>query len=191
MSTKKIYLDTCCFVELALDGNSKKLHDGGKYIWHLKTALRAGRDKKLIVVTSLFAVAECVHADGDISEETQRLFRSVLTSGSGGVTPWQADIFVFERARDLRWKHGINLRPSDSVHVASAIDSQCDEFWTWDGVGGSPRSILKAKRAIEVLGVSVVVPSESKHIPPEYKQGTLLPPVDQASKTPNPRTPRR
>jgi hypothetical protein len=173
MSTKKIYLDACCFVELALDAKSKKLHDGGKFIWHLKTALRAGRDKKLTVITSLFTVAECTSAHGDVDEETQRLFRGILTSGSGGITPWQTDIFVYERARDLRWKYGINLRPADSIHVASAIDSQCDEFWTWDGVGDSPKSILKARQAIAALGVSVVIPSDSQHIPPEYRQGLL------------------
>lgn len=184
MSTKKIYLDTCCFVELALGPKSKRLHDGGKYLWELGTALRAGRDKRLIVVTSLFTVAECVHADGDVSEETQSVFRSILTSGAGGVTLWQTDIFVFENARDLKWKHNIKLRPADSIHVASAIDAQCDEFWTWD------EKILKAKQAIGNLGVSVVVPSDSKHIPQDYKQAQFLL-VEQASGTATPATPRR
>ncbi|HMN42934.1 MAG TPA: PIN domain-containing protein [Povalibacter sp.] len=187
MSTKKIYLDACCFIELALDANGKQVHDGGKFLWHLKTALRAGRDKRLTVVTSLFSIVECTSADGDISEETQRIFRSILTSGSGGVTPWQTDIFVLERARDLRWKYEMNLRPADALHVASAIDAQCDEFWTWDGVGKSAKSILNAKAAIARQGVAVVVPSDTQCIPSEYRQGLL--PIDQKPEAESPATP--
>jgi hypothetical protein len=174
MTTKRIYLDSCCFIELALDATNGKLAEGGKFVWYLRTLLRAARDKQVTVLTSMFTLAECVSAKGAIDERVQQLFRSLLGSGSSGVTPWQMDIFVLDRARDLRWKHGVNLRPADSVHVATALESRCDEFLTWDGANTQARrSIMKAATPLAAFALTVCVPSDTKCIPDEYRQQQL------------------
>jgi hypothetical protein len=173
MSGKSVYLDACCFIELALDQNGGKLAAGGKYVEPIKSLLRAARDKKIVVVTSQISIAECTHADGNIDADTQRIFRALLTSGTSGVLPWQADVFVLERARDLRWKHSINLSALDGIHVATAIESSCDELITWDGESSKRKSILKAAASIDRLGCRIVLPTSTTSIPDEYKQQTL------------------
>lgn len=168
-------MDSLCFVELAIAAQgSVKLHDNGKYIWPLETLLRAARDGHIQVYTSILSVAECVHADGSHDEEVQRLFRAMLTSGRSGVIPWQADIFVLERARDLRWKDGINLKPIDSIHVSTALEAKCHEFLTWDGKGTRKRqTIMRAKPKLSKLGLHVLLPDETRSIPSEYRQQRL------------------
>jgi hypothetical protein len=174
MSTRRIYLDACCFIELVLDASGGKLAAGGKYVWYLRTLLRAAREKQVVVVTSLFTAAECLHADGKVDDKVQHLFRGFLTSGTSGVTPWQMDIFAIERARELRWKHDINLKPADAIHVATAIEARCDEFLTWDGLNPTKRqTILKAGPTLAKLGLNVCVPSDTQSIPDAYRQQQL------------------
>lgn len=176
MTRRAVYLDSLCFVELAIASKgSAKLSEGGKFVWPLQTLLRAGRDGQILVYTSIFTIAECVHADGSQDEEVQRLFRGLLTSGRGGVTPWQTDVFVLERARDLRWKHNINLKPIDSVHVATALEAKCDEFITWDGLRTRKRqSIMKATTGLAKLGLHVLTPDNTRSIPDDYRQHDLV-----------------
>ena len=97
----------------------------------------------------------------------------MLTSGTSGVIPWQQDIFVSERARDLRWVQNINLKSNDAIHVASALEAKCDEFITWDGIGNKRKSIMKAAPKIAQLGLEVLTPDNTKSIPEEYRQHTM------------------
>src|SRR5690606_20789210 len=101
-------------------------------------------------------------------ENIQRLFRAMLTSGRGGVIPYQADYFVMERARDLRWKHSITLKPADSIHVATALEAGCDEFITWDGVN-KRASPVKAAPLLAKFGLSVITPDKVS-IPDDYRK---------------------
>jgi hypothetical protein len=173
MSNKKIYFDACCFIELVLDAQGGCLAQGGKYVWPLHALLRAARDGHISVITSAFSIAECLSANSCADETVQHLFRGYLTSGASGVTPWQVDPFVLERARDLAWKHSVSLKPADSVHVATALEAGCDEFLTWDGLGGKRRSILKSAPEIHRLGLSVRAPSDTTCIPEAYRQQTF------------------
>jgi hypothetical protein len=173
MTTRKVYFDACCFIELVLDANGNGLAEGGKYVWPLRTLLRASRDGRVTVVTSAFSIAECLSANGHADERVQHLFRGFLTSGTSGVLPWQVDPFVLERARDLHWKHGIKLNPADSVHVATALEAACDELLTWDGLGGKRRSIMKAAQDLGRMGLTVYAPSDTKCIPDDYRQQPL------------------
>lgn len=172
MVARAIYLDSCCFIELAKAEKSATLAFGGAYLWPIRTLLRAGRDGHIKVYTSLVTLAECYHADGCKDEEVQRLFRAVLSSGRNGITPFQADFFVMERARDLQWKYGINMKPLDLIHVATAIEAQCTEFVTWDGIN-KPRSPIANTAKIEAFGLHVVTPDRTNSIPDVYKQQDL------------------
>ena len=166
----RVYFDSCCFIELAKGKFGKALLDGGKHIWYLETLLRASRAGKIQVVTSTLTVVECVGAGDDTSADVQHLFMGLLTSGKGGVFLLDPDLWVVERARDLRWKDGLNFKCPDSVHVATALENGCDELLTMDGVGASAKSILKRASELQALGLRAVVPSETLLIPDEFKQ---------------------
>lgn len=171
---ERVYLDACCFIELGKGKFGKGLLDGGKHLWYLEALLRASKAGKVQVFTSLISVSECISVGDDpVSADVQQLFAGLLTSGKGGVRLVQPDLWVVERARDLRWKHGINLRSPDNVHVASAIEAGCAEMLTLDGLNGKAKSILGAAQILHPLGLRVLVPSATLLIPDEFKQETL------------------
>lgn len=172
----RVYFDACCFIELAKGLRGQALHDGGVHIWPLQALLRASKAGLIEVCTCAISVAECVAAEADIGPEVQRLFTGLLTSGKGGVLLLQDDIWTVERARDLRWKNGVNLRSPDSIHVAAALQSGCKELITLDGNSNPPkrRSILKATSAFAPFGLRVVIPKDTSLIPDEMRQAGLL-----------------
>lgn len=169
----RVYFDSCCFIELAKGKFGKSLLDGGKHIWYLETLLRASRVGKIQVCTSILTVVECVSAEGDISPDVQHLFMGLLTSGKGGVLLLQSDLWVVEKARDLRWKEMLNFKCPDSVHVASAIENGCAELLTMDGTGSSAKSILKAAPALSKLGLRVCAPTDTLSISDEMRQQSI------------------
>ena len=171
---RRVYFDSCCFIELAKGQFGKMTIDNGKHIWYLETLIRSSKMGKLQVCTSMLAVAECVSADGDLSPAVRQMFVGLLTSGKGGVLLLQDDLWVIERARDLRWKEGLNFKCPDSVHIASAIENKCDEFLTMDGTGASAKSILKASKELQRLGLRVCTPADTTSIPDDMRQNELL-----------------
>jgi predicted nucleic acid-binding protein len=167
----KIYIDTTCFVDLAKGHIGARTEDGReKDIWHTKKLLEASRNGDVEIYTSTLTIAECQHVgDGSkIPDEVKRLFRSILTSGKV-VILIQPEIFVAERARDLRWNDGINLRGADALHVASALEVNCAEFLTND----FEDSDREAKSKIETLGLRVIRPHETSMLPAKYRQEKL------------------
>lgn len=138
--------------------------------------LKAAKAGDLLLKTGSFTVAECQHIDGDYSEEVQRLFRSILTSGK--VIKLIADsIFVAEAARDLRWNYDIRLSGGDSYHVAMALEGQCTEFVTFD------KKFKIYKDQLAKLGLKVIHANETTLLPLKY----IKPPDDP---DPNPDTTR-
>jgi len=168
---ERVYLDACCFVELAKGKFGKALVEDGKHLWYLQALLRASRAGKLEVFTSTISISECVTVgDGPPSPEVQQLFMGMLTSGRGGVLLVQPDLWVVERARDLRWKHEINLGSPDNIHVASALEAGCTEMVTLDGLSGKRKSILAAAERLKALGLRVAAPCDTALIPDAFRQ---------------------
>jgi hypothetical protein len=62
----------------------------------------------------------------------------------------------------------MRLGGADTLHVASAIIKQCNEFWTTDN------KITGAAVAIQALGMRVCVPARTNLLPDKYKQGDIL-----------------
>lgn len=170
---RRVYLDACCFIEVAKAKIGAATNPYGQFVWPVQTLLSAAKNGDILAFTSTITLAECLHADGACDEEVQRLFRAMLGSGRSGVTPVSADWFVSERARDLRWKHKIMLNPLDSLHAATALELKCDEMLTFDGVTGKRKSLLKAAPEIGKLGLSVLLPDKTLSIPDKYRQHKL------------------
>ena len=165
-SGPRIYSDANPIIELAR--YQRGTHDPNREhdLWIMRQAMSAAQNEEIDLFTSSISVAECVAAGDDWGPEVQEFFVGALSSGRM-FKLIQSDIFVAERARDLRWKDNVRLSGMDAIHVASAILWGCGEFFTWDR--GINTDKLAAKRAIlEQNGINVVAPSGTKLLPSYY-----------------------
>jgi len=168
-SKARIYIDTCCIIQHVKGAIEEKDGFSKRDLDYIQMILKAAQKGDVELVTSSVTVTECLHT-GDsknIPEDTKRLFNSILTSGRIIILK-HPDLFVVERARDFCWEDGIGIKPIDSIHLASAIETGCKEFWTGDRLGGSEGN--KRNLLFENYGIKVILPSESKLIPSDYKQ---------------------
>jgi hypothetical protein len=69
--------------------------------------------------------------------------------------------------------YGILLSGADSLHVASAFLDECVEFLTLDGKL-KKRKFAKAISELHKLGLRVVRPSQTSHLPNEYRTTDLF-----------------
>jgi hypothetical protein len=166
-STARIYSDANPIIELAK--YAKKIHDPQREpdLSMMEKILRAANNEDISLYTSTISVAECVAAGDDWGPDVQEFFIGTLSSGRMFKLV-QDSIFVAERARDLRWKDNIRLSGMDAIHVASALEANCTEFFTWDhGVGRSKLSSQAS--ALIALGLRVISPRDTKLLPFHYR----------------------
>jgi predicted nucleic acid-binding protein len=183
MSSKpRLYVDACCFIEavkhrreIPLSSDAAQAKARQDDCWFFRRLCDASKDGAVALVTSMLSIAECLHVEENPgpSQETRDLFVEFLTSGTV-VELIEADIFVSERARDLRWSDGIRLSGADGLHVATALIEECSEFLTLD------RKIAKQKFSdampkLKTIGINVLRPSQTAHLPNEYKADDLFP----------------
>ncbi|MBK8122739.1 MAG: PIN domain-containing protein [Dokdonella sp.] len=136
--------------------------------WHLQGMIEAAKAGKVQLLTSSLSIAECTHVrDKDKLEQAKPFFMGLLASGRGGFTLIQPTLTIMEKARDLRWIHGVALSGVDAVHIASALHLQCTECWSRD------RKLIQSAGTLDTLGLRVCAPSETRLLPPEYRQGKL------------------
>ena len=163
----RAYIDSCCYIELALDsvGKSKK----GSDVWCLNAMLKMHRDAQVELMTSTLSIAECQHAKGTLTDEIRKLLKQLITSGQY-VTLIQDTILVAEKARDLKWVHGVSgISGADAIHVASALEMSCDYLVTFDASG-----MHSTATQLAVLGIEVIYPHDfMKRIPGEYRQAVI------------------
>mgnify|MGYP003458486899 CR=1 FL=1 len=81
----RVYLDSCCYIDVvkhdvAITHSASPNSD----VWYLKQLLQAHRDGKIIIHSSVLAIAECLAVEPGQSVvplNVQERFRSLLTSG--------------------------------------------------------------------------------------------------------------
>lgn len=181
-SSSRVYMDSCCFIDLVKLGRGKILVDmegendrRKNDCWFLSKLCDASRNGDIEIVTSVLTVSECLHVGEEnvIHQETQNMFMKFLTSGNI-VELVEADIFIAEAARDLRWKHGIHLKGADAIHVATALDQGCAEFLTTDGRIRRKGKLLNAIQPLGELGLTVTTGSNTSLLPDEYRSDDLF-----------------
>ena len=164
MILSRAYIDSCGFIDAIkhdLKENVGLTSEQISDIWYIQQILKAAEAGAIQVVTSTLTIAECRRTSSDKSPNTEvrRVINSVLTSGRI-VTLSQVTQAIAERARDLEWVNGINLKGADAIHIASAIATGCKEFFTTD-VNGS-RSPLKNASRIANFGLTSNAPCKHK-----------------------------
>jgi len=175
-SRPKIYLDSCCYIDVAKGEDRVKAESPGReaHLWWTETLISAAVAGEIEIVASTLIIAECLHAgDGsNIPDSTKDTFKRLLTSGQ--VTLVSPDVFVVELARDLLWVDGINCGGgTDAVHVATALDLKCEEFITHNTGKGPAKPITIPKLAAK--GLRVIAPAQTSVLPDSYTR-PLLPP---------------
>ena len=177
-----VYLDSCCFIDVVKLKFGKQLGDTQqkhlarlKEVWMYKKMLQAALDRKLRVFTSALTMVECMQIEGDDSQKVQEAFEKLFFSANL-IIPVQPTNAVQELSRQLRWQHGIKLGGMDYIQVASALTATAKELITTDGLDNlKPKSILGNAALIEPLGLRVVVASQSRELPGEYRMEDLFP----------------
>lgn len=177
----RIYIDTCCIIQNVKGSIDENDGFSQRDLDYVKMILEAGLKGDVELFTSSVTVAECLHTgDGtNIPDEAKRLFKTILSSGRI-MTLKYADLFVVERSRDFRWVHGISLKPLDSIHLATALETKCAEFWTGDCFGGTEGE--KRKQLSEAFDIKIILPSETTLLPSDYRQKELFDPATKQVK---------
>lgn len=183
---ERIYIDSCIAIEMAKRMLNLHRPEREQELWFVRKMLKACEDREIELMTSSLTAVEAVSLGNDekgtpidCPKDVQEFLVSLLTSGTL-VKLVQPSLFVAEYARDLRWVHGLTLRPFDALHVASALDSHCKELITFDGrMNKRPEEIAK----LADLDLRVILPSESTILPGDYRQQLLeLAPANPAKR---------
>lgn len=181
MAKPAIYMDSCCFIDLARSALSVFTEPNREpHIFYSRKFLDAARAGHVTVYTSSVTVVECVNIKDEsvkskpiVEDESVRpLFRGMLMSGRSGVLPVMPTPKITEAARDLRWVHDITCKPMDAIHLATALELKCSHFFTTDAFGAE--NIKK----LSVLGLIVSSADYAADLlPSQYRQFDLKPAV--------------
>jgi len=165
---RKVYIDACCFIDMVKVGVGQTLtQDRERDVWFLKRLLEANRDSEVSIFTSTLSIAECTHVgETKISDGVKSQFSRLLMSGQY-LRLVQMTPFIAEKARDLRWDSGINLKGADSIHAASALEMKCEEFLS---TNGRFQRINAHNKALVKLGMTIRHGRNTQCLPPKYLQ---------------------
>jgi hypothetical protein len=172
----KIYIESCPLIDmakhrakLAMDANPDVQAQRENAVWFCKKILEAGRKGDVKVFGSAASIGECTYVEPgvDVSQDTQDFFNMLLISGRSGIRLVQPMQTIWVAVRNLRWKENVNLKPMDSLHIATALHMGCTEFITTDG------KIYKQRHKFGNPKLSIIQAFETKLLPSEYRQDEM------------------
>ncbi len=74
----RIYLDACCFIDMAKQAVGRLPGERDADVWYVRKLLEARRDGEIDIYTSVLSIAECTHADGNMSPDVRDVFTRIL-----------------------------------------------------------------------------------------------------------------
>jgi predicted nucleic acid-binding protein len=143
------YWDTNCFLGV--------LNEEPEKLSACKAVIREAESGNLRIVTSALTLTEVLWPKGSRlplpasdAEQVQKLFLHEW------ITVYDLDRALAERAREVVWNHEVRIQ--DSIHVATAIDADVDQFDTYDlqliglsGKVGDPPLVIGKPNVPETL----------------------------------------
>jgi len=170
----KIYVESCSLIDMAKHKARLMLNDVASVraqrennVWFLKRILEAARKGDLLVYTTSLSITECTQIQAGVPappQEIQDFFNMLLCSGTSGIITVQPIQKIQVDARNLKWADGINLKPMDSIHIATAQHMECAEFITTDS------GIYKNRDKLAQPKMAIIQASETKLLPSKYRQ---------------------
>ena len=104
-----------------------------------------------------------------LDDNVKNLFNSILLSDASGIIPVQPTEFIIIKARNMNWDDIRLRKPLDLLHVASAIETQCKEFVTYDKEDFT--QTVKQK-LLDIYNLKVITTiDECESLPEDYKKG--------------------
>lgn len=171
--TGKLYVDACCIIEALKGKLGRPLDHPAEEVDMIQRVLRAGRDGKIKVYTSMLSVAEVLHVgEKPPPDDIKMLIERWLLSGRDGISIVSVTPDIATGARDLAWAQGVYARSVDLLHVASAVSVGASELLSVDG-----RLRRKVGRD-QVKGCRLINASETQLLPADYLTDSLF---DQGS----------
>lgn len=169
MATHKLYVDACCIIEVVIDDVSGAAPEKADGVDMMRRLIKASRDKKIQLYTSMMSVAEVVKAgNAPITDDVKQRIERMLMSGRDGFTLIGITPFIATRARDLAWANGMAAtKGADRIHVASAQYAKAKEFISWD-------NRLGKKIQQTITGLKFIAPDETNYLPSEYRANDLF-----------------
>lgn len=169
MPTTRVYLDSCCFIEM-IKGERGATLDHPDDADMTARLLRASRDGKIECWTSLLAVAEVLKIDktSPPDEALKDRIERLLLSGRDGVFVHGLAPPLVIRARDLYWQDGLLERAADRVHIATALDLKCDEILSVDD------RLAKRFNRSSISGTNIRAVKDTRSLPFDYRQDALF-----------------
>ena len=135
------YWDSFCFIAL--------MDENDRFRKVCELIINEASDGNLEIVVSPLTLAEVVRPKGSphpIPKDHEKLVRDFFENDY--IVMRNLDRELGEQARQLCWDHA--LHPRDAIHVATAIDTQCECFETGDpgilrldGKIGSPALVIR------------------------------------------------
>jgi len=166
----KIYVESCPIIDLAKKFAKVPMNeDRQKSCWFLDKLLEASRNGELEIVTSSLTVCECTHIEPGKpvpDQAVKEFFEQLLTSGHGGIVLVQPIMRIVLKSRQLRWSDGLSLGGMDSMHLATALESSCNELLTTDGKISKCSQVYSSK-------IKIISPKDTTLLPSKYNQTSL------------------
>lgn len=183
----KVYLDTCCFIDLASRQlNIPIVEKRDSHIFICQQLIKASQKQEVTVYTSTLTSVECrsikdrtaTPPKNIITPELKDLFNRILMSGKSGVYPVMPTPRIIEMSKDLAWKHEITTKPFDSLHIATALMMKCSHFITTDDIGSTNISKLRELGLIvtSANNLTDVLPHKYLQMPLDKTNRLALPP---------------
>jgi predicted nucleic acid-binding protein len=170
----KIYIESCPIIDMAKHkakislGTSVAIQaQRENNVWFCNQILKAARNGDVRVYSSALSAVECTHVEPGQpvpSIEIQDFFNMLLSSGRSGITRVQPTETIQMLAKNLKWKEAVALGGMDAIHVATALQMECEEFITTDG------KIYRNRSKLGHSKMTIIQACETQLLPNEYRQ---------------------
>ena len=124
---KKVYWDACAWLGL-LNGEDDKARE-------LEVVWEKAKHGEVEIWTSAFCIAEvykvkCENGKTSLSPDDDEKINNLFDQDFVFIT--QVDLEVARLAKTLLRSHGKLSKPSDGIHLATAVQWNVDQLHTWD-----------------------------------------------------------
>jgi len=181
MATSKVprvYLDSCYYIDVAKGEHGISDPNIQAHLPFVQALFLAAQNGDIEIWASTFVITECLSVDKTVTtmnvpQNVQETFLRLLKAGDP-VKLQAVDVFIAERARDLRWTHEINCGGgADAIHVATAIELGCEEFISTNKKRG-PLNQTAATKLSAQFRLRVIEAPFTSVLPPALSPGPLF-----------------